>query len=399
MATFKPEIKYKRADGTYLVYIRCTHNKKNHYLKTSMYITSKQLSGREIVDSEILAKAYVQINKYIEKLNKENNIDDWELNEVIKFITGGDNKTPFFTYCNQFTAAMMNEGREKSASNYQCAVKSFREYIKKDISFQDITSKIINDWIKSLANTARAKESYPKAIKAIFDAGCLEYNDYDRNIIRIANRPFQVVKIPKATTPKKRAIPIEVIRSILGATPTTKRAEQAQDVAKLIVYLVGINTVDLYHLKKSNYKDGKLIYNRQKTKNSRRDEAYIEVAVVPEIQYLFEKYKTSDDRLFKFEYRDRADFNKYVNVGLKRICDDNNLGAVSSYAFRHSWATIAQNKCGASTELVAFCLNHASAHQTTEGYIEKNYTPIDVLNRKVIDYITGSEKGKIYSKL
>ena len=68
--------------------------------------------------------------------------------------------------------------------------------------------------------------------------------------------------------------------------------------------------------------------------------------------------------------------------------------AAARYAFRHSWATIAQNHCGASTEMVAFCLNHSSAHKTTEGYIRKDYKPIDVLNEKVIKYL--SYKNKIY---
>jgi len=41
--------------------------------------------------------------------------------------------------------------------------------------------------IKTLIGTARAKQLYPICIKKIFDEGCLEYNDYDRNIIRISN--------------------------------------------------------------------------------------------------------------------------------------------------------------------------------------------------------------------
>ena len=34
------------------------------------------------------------------------------------------------------------------------------------------------------------------------------------------------------------------------------------------------------------------------------------------------------------------------------------------------------------------CLNHVDmTHKVTEGYIEKDFTPIDKLNRKVLDYI------------
>ena len=34
MATLKAEVQGKRKDGTYLVYIRVTHNRRNSYLKT-----------------------------------------------------------------------------------------------------------------------------------------------------------------------------------------------------------------------------------------------------------------------------------------------------------------------------------------------------------------------------
>ena len=57
------------------------------------------------------------------------------------------------------------------------------------------------------------------------------------------------------------------------------------------------------------------------------------------------------------------------------------------YNFRHSWATIAQNNCGASTAEVGFALNHSSAHRVTEGYIKKDYSPINLLNEKVIECV------------
>ena len=46
-----------------------------------------------------------------------------------------------------------------------------------------------------------------------------------------------------------------------------------------------------------------------------------------------------------------------------------------------------ESTCGASTELVAFCLNHASAHKVTELYIVKDFTKIDTLNQQVIERI------------
>lgn len=385
MATFKTVIRSKRTDGTYLVYIRCTHNRKIDYIKTSHYIFSSQLKKNEIIDYDIIGKCAIKIKEWNERLNRED-IDNWNVKEVVDFITQGKEDISFSNYCIQFIDNMINEGRGKSASNYQCAVKSFELKFGQTVAFQNLTSKMIMDWISTLSNTARAKSSYPKAIKAIFEAGCLEYNDYDRNLIRIPNQPFRNVKIPKADVPEKRAVDASIIRKILEHKTTTKRSELAQDVVRLMIYLVGINTVDLFYLTNRNLKGDKLCYNRRKTMHGRSDKAYIEISINPDVDYIFEKYKGVES-LFDWGYKNEADFNKYVNVGLKQICSDLGIDGVDTYTFRHSWATIAQNKCGASTELVAFCLNHSSAHKITEGYIEKDFSPIDNMNNKVLDYI------------
>ena len=69
------------------------------------------------------------------------------------------------------------------------------------------------------------------------------------------------------------------------------------------------------------------------------------------------------------------------------MCETIDISRITSYYLRHAWATIAQNHCGASTEMIAFCLNHASAHKVTELYIVKDFTKIDTLNQQVIERI------------
>ena len=67
------------------------------------------------------------------------------------------------------------------------------------------------------------------------------------------------------------------------------------------------------------------------------------------------------------------------------------IDRLTTYFFRHSWATIAQNNCGASIEQVAMALVHASDHKITERYIRKDYTKIDELNQKVMEKVFGEE--------
>lgn len=64
--------------------------------------------------------------------------------------------------------------------------------------FSKLTTKFIQDWISSLASTNRAKEMYPTCIRMIYNAALEEYNDYDKNIIRIKLQPlgrFQYLKL------------------------------------------------------------------------------------------------------------------------------------------------------------------------------------------------------------
>lgn len=69
--------------------------------------------------------------------------------------------------------------------------------------------------------------------------------------------------------------------------------ELSRDVALLSLCIGGINSVDMYELKK-DYKNGVIGYQRAKTRNSRRDNAYMEMRIEPFIQSTFEKYLSDD---------------------------------------------------------------------------------------------------------
>lgn len=67
----------------------------------------------------------------------------------------------------------------------------------------------------------------------------------------------------------------------------------------------------------------------------------------------------------------------------------------SLYAFRHSWATIAQNHCGATLNEVDFGLNH-STNRMARIYIKVDYAPAWRLNEKVIDFVFFSDLESSY---
>jgi len=254
---------------------------------------------------------------------------------------------------------------------------------------------MVQNWIESLSGTSRAKNMYPTYLGRIFKSGVEHYNDYDNNVIRITNNPFKHIKIPQEDAPAKRGENSSVIRSFFEQTPKSPRLSThsareflGYDVARMIFGLAGINAADLYDLEKSTFDGEVLRYNRKKTRDHRKNKAYMEIKVSKNIKALFLKYKGKRKLLnFSENYATESGFTSSVSSGIKQICKRAGLPPMTSYYFRHSWASIAVNECKASVDDTAFSLNHVSAHDVTWRYIKEDYSKIDKLNKKVNDLV------------
>ena len=381
----------------YTVFIRITHNRDARYIDTGKVIDKSKVRKGEIKDVDILSYSSNLIKLYCERLNAVD-IQSWDAKEVVTYLLNIDEDISFSRYARKYVRDMaVVRGMERNSKNYKWAYQSLEKFAGTDnLMFSKLTIKFIQDWMKTLEGTSRAKEMYPICIRMIYNAGLEEYNDYDKNIIRIKLQPFRKIEIPKADIPEKRALSIDVLRAFFnGKNPETKLKaslpELSRDVAEMVFCLAGMNTADIFELRKSNLKEGVLCYQRQKTKKFRRDGAYLEVKVPERLIPLLYKYMDDEasEYLLNFNkrYQDSNCFNINVNSGLKTYCEYNGLPPMCIYNFRHSWATIAQNQCGASTAEVAFALNHSSAHKVTEGYIQKDYSPISRLNIMVLNSV------------
>ena len=408
MATFKPCVQKQRADGFYPVYIRVTHQRKVGFIKTNKVVSKKGVTAsKEIKDTFVSNFCTTVILDYTTRLNAFDTTR-WSVKEVIDFLLTGDSDVCFSDYARQHVGRLINNGQDRTARNYELALGHLERYFgTTKVMFSQLTSTAVTLWIKSLESTHRAKEMYPVCMRQVFRAAVKEMNDYDNDIIRIKTNPWIKVQIPQSDRTTKRAISAEDCRRFFSAPmPPSKMVdplpELGHDIAKLVLCLAGMNTIDLYELKKEDYKRGRFCYKRAKTRHSRRDEAYFEMRIEPVIMPLIEKYKADDDSPYFFNFHSRytsADsFCANVNSGIKKIC--NSLGLpkekwYSVYTFRHTWATIAQNDCGANIAEVGFAMNHSHGHTVTRGYIKLDFTPAWELNAKVIDFVLFStQKSK-----
>lgn len=400
MATFKPTVRGERRDGFMQVYIRVTHRKRHGYIKTDKMITRKELTKtNEIKDPFVQNYCTKRIMEFNDRLNRKD-ISQWTVAEVVEYLLKGNEDLCFSDYARLHIDRMIDRGQERNAKNYKLALQHMeRFYGTNKIMFAQLTSPQVNRWIASLEQTRRAKEMYPVCMRQVFRAAISEFNDYDNGIIRIKTNPWGKVKIPQADRSEKIAISPEECRLFFAAPlPATRMVdplpELGRDVAKMVLCLAGMNTVDIYELRKGDYRNGLICYKRAKTRKTRTDDAYIEMRVEPIIQPLVEKYlaEADDPYLFNFHKRFSSSdsFCANVNTGIKQVC--NSMGIAKEnrycvYTFRHTWGTVAQNDCGASVAEVAFGMNHSHGHTVTRGYIKLDFTPAWELNAKVIDFI------------
>ena len=409
MATFKACVKAKRKDGFYPVYIRVIHHKKVAYIPTDKMVNDKGLSkSGEIEDPYVMQFCTNRIVEYMEILNRVDT-EHWTVKDITDYLKSGYNDICFSDYARKHIDRMIDRGQQRNARNYELALQHMERFAgTTKVMFSHLTSNFVNRWIESMEQTHRAKEMYPICMRQVFKAAQVEMNDYDNGIIRIKTNPWVKVKIPKADRTEKLAITPEACRAFFSfPLPHSKMKyplmELGRDVAMMVLCLAGINTVDLFNLRKEDYHGGIIHYQRAKTKKFRADGAYMEMRVPPIILPLFEKYANmdeKDDHLFVFSKRHTTNdsFCANVNGGIRQICRAMGMTKdedYSAYTFRHTWGTVAQNDCGASISEVAFAMNHSSGHKVTRGYIKLDFTPAWVLNEKVVDFIFFTDKPSV----
>ena len=409
MATFKACVKAKRKDGFYPVYIRVIHHKKVAYMPTDKMVNDKGITKTgEIDDPYVLQFCTNRIVEYMEVLNKVDT-ESWTVKDIVDYLKSGYNDICFSDYARKHIDRMIDRGQQRNARNYELALQHMERFAGTTrIMFSHLTSSFVARWIQSLEQTHRAKEMYPICMRQVFKAAQLEMNDYDNGIIRIKTNPWVKVQIPKADRTEKLAITPEACREFFSfPLPESKMKlplmELGRDVAMMVLCLAGINTVDLFNLRREDYHGGIIHYQRAKTKKFRADGAYMEMRVPAIILPLFEKYANNDEKdehLFNFYSRHTSydSFSANVNGGIRQVCEAMGISKdedYSSYTFRHTWGTVAQNDCGASISEVAFAMNHSSGHKVTRGYIKLDFTPAWELNEKVVDFIFFSDKPSV----
>ena len=413
MATFKAcALSHQRkADGTYNIKIRITQGRQRKYIATEWYVTAKELdlpqggpvpSVINIKSKKYIEMAWRQIIKYREMLDPINT-EAWTVGQVYDFIKSGgkgpaDWDLDIIDYWRDDIARLEREGHAGTAETRKTALNNFIKVFRRArMSVMEITPSLLNKWVAAITGK-RAPSLYLTQLRAVHNRAKLEFNDEDANIIRIPGSPFKHIEFPKMPIVEKRSITVEQLRAIAALpdshnrTPNhTNRRDMARDVFILSFLLCGMNAADLYEC--PPIVDGRITYNRKKTRTRRRDRALISIEVPPEALPIIARWAAKPGKGLAFRFADIyatvGNFRHAIGSGLQAVQHDAGIDGqtLQYYAARHTWATIAANDVGLDIHTVGEALNHVDdATAVTSLYIRKDWRRIDRANRAVLDF-------------
>ena len=423
MLTIRAEVlkDKKRTDGTYNVKVRFIKDKKVKRISTDLFATDADLTADlKLKEGSITKQEADRLVLHYRTLFNTLHLDseNYDVNEIVNRLLNkeeAEKPIDFIAFSKNWIATTSF----KSKDIYTTGLKAFIKFIgKEELNIKEITVDLLERYKDHLIKereqrvekleearkripTHRCLSLYLSNIRHLYNEAMKHYNKPDKGLIRIPHSPFEYFKIPKEEATRKRAIQPKQIKAIWNMPyhnihrghKGTCLFDLAKDCFILSFCLMGINSVDLYNATVTELKGNRFIYFRTKTKGRRHDKAKMEVIIPDMVLPIVEKYRdTTSKRLFKFykDYRDSRAFNKAINIGLKEIGNILNIEDLEYYAARHSWATIALNKCNIDKYTVHAALNHVDeSMRVTDIYIERDFVNENKANAKVVKYVFG----------
>ena len=259
-----------------------------------------------------------------------------------------------------------------TAKWYQNSIDAFNAINEgKKLSLNQITVRLLKEFEAehlSRNNSINTISAYLRGVRAIYNAAINE------DAFKTEKNPFKIYKIPKSKHVKKKALSKESISDFRKVHYEFESSIWHTKNYMMVMFLArGMNFIDLAKLRVKDIYSGYLFYGRSKTDDS------LSVKIIPELQKILDYYLT-DKKPSDFVFPIGNDgsqemFTKYstdrrrVNKHLKTIAKDAGIdGKLSTYYFRHSWATIAKY-LGISSEIISDALGHKNL-STTEIYLK-----------------------------
>lgn len=377
--------RYRFKDDTYLIKIKIFRNHEAMYIPTGIKVQehewnkdAKKIVQRrdKIVLNLRLTDIYSSIFHKMQELQDKGKLKIITNKKLYNYLVDNSDDKNKELFKTQYAAYLDNISTKRTKEIYQSTYKHISMFCDiETLSLNEINIQWLDDFVKYLTKegckAVNTRSIHLRNIRAIIN--------HAKKTGVINKYVFDNYKIEREET-IKRSLTIDETRKLLHAD-LSERESMYRDIFFLIIFLMGINLVDLSLLKE--IKNGRISYRRAKTGT------LYNIKVEQEALEIIEKYKGKHHLLYIFDrYKNYNDFKRRFNENLKKICYKIGIKEnISTYWARHTFATL-MYEIGIPMDTIADCLGHKSYHnKITLVYVKKSTEKIDAANRKLIDYI------------
>lgn len=369
-----------KANGLYNIKYRVTFMRKQVYYSSGIDLSKEEWYSmpttrkRDLIEHrELIQDGFDNIKKNIIELVKSDGFTTDKLNTRLS----KGMKNSIISAFHSKIEALEQAGRIGSAIMYGCTIRSIEKFTKKDIKFNEVTKDWLQRYESHLTDLKRSYTTigmYMRSLRAIINEG------KKQGIITEAQYPFRDYKIPTGEG-RKIALTLKQIGEVLKYPLVTETDMLYRDIWFFSYLCNGINVADLLKLRYSNIVNGEILWYRQKTIRTEKRKKEIAATLLPQMQLIIDKWGNTEKRpnnyIFPFlkeglspreEKRITQNLLLQINKCMHKIGMDLNLGNITTYVARHSYATILK-RSGANIAFISESLGH-SDQKTTESYLD-----------------------------
>lgn len=400
----------RRKDGTYPVKIRVTLKGVSRRLATNMVcypedITrTHKIKNNSIMDkADVLIKQMRSVTDNLSPFDLEQRDVDWVVSKIRERFTEDSFHLDFFEWSDRYILTKSNPTR----CAYNCALNTLERFLgKRELDINDITRLMLLDFMERVDNEPKmyfdqkekrlvesSKQKIAKAastrhiakLQHLFNAAKDKYNDEDSGRIVIPKSPFDKIEKYYVQSKGQSSIGFDLMQRLISYQTDNQVMRTALDLFIVSFGLMGANMADLYYAKpfKTEW-----VYNRQKTRSRRADQAEIKVEIPEQLKPYIERLQGRGGWWLN-ELHSFASSKDYatdrVNRCLRKWCRDVGADEFTFYAARHTWASLARNNAKLEKALIDDCLCHKGDFAMADIYIEKDYTLMREANRRVLE--------------
>lgn len=366
--------------GTYPVKIKVYFQGKPKYYPTGICMSTKE-ELEEVLESKskknieiqyIIHKEFNRILKNVDILVERGTFSFSNLNNMLGKNIGGT--------LNEMISAKIkeleNEEKFGTSAFYKGTLSLLKRYMKHDVPINEVTVEWLNGLEKFILKTANQTTvaMNMRNIRATMNIA------KQVGVIRESDYPFGRGKYQiKEGSGKKKALNKKQLKAIAEYSDGSMTTEFYRDLWLFIYFCNGLNVADLISLKFSDIQNGEISFIRKKTKDRTRDVKRIYAAITPEMYSIINKWGNDPKNsvyIFPFlkpgdsaweHEKKKKNLTKLINKRMKMIGEKLNLGKITTYVARHTYATVLRNE-GVPISIISPMLGHSSV-TTTEIYL------------------------------